>query len=118
MKSLTQFVFEYRVKNEISIKCEQTKEEIDPDYVIYDKSSLDEFIQKYKNNKEVYDDKIFFFIEQKGNDWLAKTKTEYHIDVYRMTDKFLSSDKQSYSYDDLLSILENGDKMIIIVDKQ
>lgn len=115
MKSLKQFIFEHRVKDEIVIKCEQTKEEIDPEYVIYDKASLDDFIQKYKNDKDNWQNKQLYIIEQKGNDWIAKTKSALKIDIYRMVDSFLSSNDIKYSYNDIVDILEGGEKMLIVL---
>lgn len=118
MKSLKQFVFEYRVKNEITIKCEQTKEVIDPEYVIYDQESLDDYVQKFKNNKENFENKAYFFVIQKGKDWLAQTKHEFQMNVDRATDKFLTDDNQVCSYDELVKLLETGEKMLIVVEKR
>lgn len=115
MKSLKEFILEHRTKDTINIKCEQSGELIDPEITIYDKSSLDNFIQKYKNDKDNWQDKKLYIIEQKGNDWIAKTKTSLKIDIYRMTDSFLSSNDMKYSYDDIVDILENGEKMLIVL---
>lgn len=114
MKSLKQFIFEYKTKDEVYIKCEQTGEVIDPELTIYDKSSLDNFIQKYKNNKDNWQDKSLCLVQQKGNDWTARTKNALKIDIYRMTDSFLSSQKDKYSYNDVVDLLEQGEMLIVI----
>lgn len=115
MKSLKQYIFEYKTKDEITIKCEKTNQVIDPEYTIYDKSSLDAIIQRYKNDKDNWQNKSFYFIELKGKDWVAHTNNEYKMDIYRMTDSFLKSSKDKYSYDDSVRSLEEGDKMLIVV---
>jgi hypothetical protein len=114
MKDIRIFL-EHRIVNEIKIKCSQTDKEIDPEYVIYDEDSLNSVISLYKQNTEQFNDLSIYFCKQKGNSWIANTNIEYIMDLSRMMDKFMSSCKQSYSYDDILSILNNDNIMIIFI---
>ena len=114
MKDIRIFL-EHRTIDQIIIKCEQTGEEIKPEYTIYDKDSLNDLIRKYKLNKEQFDNLDIYLVKLIGNKWIAKTKTKYNIDLGRMNDKFLSSDKIDYSYDDIVMLLEDKDMMIIFL---
>ena len=44
-----------------------------------------------------------------------KTKVEYTMDLGRMSDKFLSSDKVNYSFDDIIKLMEDGNTMLIFI---
>ena len=112
MKDLKLFL-EHRTIDQVTIKCEQTGEEIKPEYTIYDEESLTDLIRKYKLNKDQFDNLDIYLVKLIGNKWIAKTKTKYNIDLGRMNDKFLSSDKMDYSYDDIVMLLEDQDMMII-----
>ena len=113
MKDLRLFL-EHRTTDLIKFKCEQTNKEINPFYYIYDKESLDNFINKYKLHKEQFKDSRYYFAVKNKNYWKVQTKVNYTFDVSRRIDKFLSSDKISYSYDDVISLIEDGDKMLVI----
>ena len=113
MKDLRLFL-EHRTINEIKIKCEQTGKEIEPEYTIYDKFSLDEFIKKYKANKDQFNKYSFNFAYLKGNNWIVKSDNSYILDITRINDKFLSSDSKEYSYDDIIKMLEDGNIILII----
>jgi hypothetical protein len=112
MKDLRIFL-EHRTVNEVKIKCSQTGEEIHPEYIVYDETSLNSVISRYKQNKEQFKDLSIFFCHLKGNSWVAKTKVEYTMDLGRMSDKFLSSGKVDYSFDDVITLMEDGDTMLI-----
>ena len=114
MKELRLFL-EHRTINSISIKCSKTGQEIEPEYTIYDEESLKSIINRYKQNKDQFDDLHIFFCSLKGNSWVAKTDTEYIMDLSRISDKFLSSGKVDYSYDDIVTLIEDGDVMLIFV---
>lgn len=112
MKDLKLFL-EHRTIDQVIIKCDQTNKEINPEYIIYDEESLTDLIRKYKLNKNQFDNLDIYLVKLIGNKWIAKTKTKYNIDLGRMNDKFLSSDKIDYSYDDIVMLLEDKDMMII-----
>lgn len=112
MKDLKLFL-EHRTTNEIKIKCSKTGQEIDPEYTVYDEESLNQLITRYKQNKEQFEDLKIFFCYLKGNSWIAKTGIEYVMNLSRMNDKFLSSGKVDYSFDDVIALLEDGDTMLI-----
>lgn len=114
MKTLTQLISEYKTKDETVIKCKKTGEVIDPEYVIYDKSSLDKYIQDYKNNKDNWKEKSFYTVQQKGSDWTADTQNPLNLNIYRMTDQFLSSEKAKWSYDDICKMLDEGIMLIVV----
>ena len=114
MKDIRIFL-EYRTVNEVKIKCSQTGEEINPEYTVYDETSLNSVISRYKQNKEQFKDLSIFFCHLKGNSWIAKTKVEYTMDLGRMSDKFLSSDKVNYSFDDIIKLMEDGNTMLIFI---
>lgn len=114
MKDIRLFL-EHRTVDEIKLKCSQTGEEIDPIYVAYDKDSLDEIIQQYKQNKNGFDNLSIFFAYLKGNSWIVKTKINYTMNIDRIQDKFLSSKNVDYSYDDIISLISDDDIMVIYV---
>ena len=114
MKSLRMFL-EYRTVDQIKFKCATTGKVIEPLYYIYDEQSLQNIVNKYKQNKEQFNDTSIFFAKPQGNSWSVKTSTNYTIDISRMSDKFLSSGTVDYSYDDIVSLLEDGDTMIVFV---
>ena len=37
------------------------------------------------------------------------------MDLGRMSDKFLSSDKANYSFDDIIKLMEDGNTMLIFI---
>ena len=55
MKDIRIFL-EYRTVNEVKIKCSQTGEEITSEYTVYDETSLNSVISRYKQNKEQFKD--------------------------------------------------------------
>ena len=59
MKDIRIFL-EYRTVNEVKIKCSQTGEEINPEYTVYDETSLNSVISRYKQNKEQFKDLSIF----------------------------------------------------------
>ena len=117
MKDIRIFL-EHRVVNEIKIKCSKTGQEIDPEYTVYDEESLNSIISRYKQNKEQFDDLYIFFCHLKGNSWIAKTDIVYTMNLSRMNDKFLSSNKIDYSFDDIVNLIEDGNTMLIFVNKE
>ena len=117
MKDLRIFL-EHRTINEITIKCDQTGKDIEPEYTIYDEQSLQTIVNKYKQNKEQFENLNIYFVKLNSqHKWIAKTGIPYKIDMGRMNDKFLSSDKIDYAYDDIITLLEDGDLMIIFCKK-
>ena len=116
MQNLKMFL-EYRTVNEVVIKCSETGKEINPEYTIDDEESLNDLINRYKQNKQQFENASIFFCYLKGNTWIAKTKINYSLDLGRISDKFLSSGKVNYSLDDVKSLVESGDTMIIFVNK-
>jgi len=113
MKDLKMFL-EHRTINEVKFKCEKTGEEMNPEYTVYDKESLDDFIKKYKLNKEQFEHYSFYFAQLKGNHWVVKTNTPCEFNIIRMNDKFLSTGTIDYSYDDVITLTEDGDTMLVI----
>lgn len=99
----------------IKFKCEQTGKEIEPIYVALSKESLDSIIQKYKLNKEQFNDLLIFLSVEQNNSWIVKTKTNYKLDISRTNDKFISSNNINYSYDDVINMIENENKMLVFV---
>ena len=54
MQNLKMFL-EYRTVNEVVIKCSETGKEINPEYTICDEESLNDLINRYKQNKQQFE---------------------------------------------------------------
>ena len=114
MISLRTFL-EHRVSDQIKFKDNKTNKEIVPSYIIYDEESLQSILNRYKQNKESFKDLSIYFAYNKNNSWIIQTNLEYNIDISRINDKFLYSNKIDYGYDDIVSLLEDGKLMIVIL---
>lgn len=115
MKSLSMFL-ESRMADEILIKSNVTNDVVDYDYIAYDKESLDDIIQKHKLSKQQFSQASIFFTTQKNNKyWVAHTDVDYQMDISRMQDKFIYSDKVEYSYDDIIDLLDDGMMILFIL---
>ena len=113
MKSLQLFL-EYRTASEIKYIIDKTNKQVNPEYEIYDEDSMTLFINRYKQNKDQFSDYHIYFCQLKGNVWVINTKVDFDIDLGRMNDKFLSSKRVDYSYDDVLSLLDDQNMLVVM----
>jgi len=127
MKNLKDFILENyeiskisllegRTIDSIKIRCEQTNEEIEPTLYAYDKESFDKLIDKIKHNDEYWKDKHIFLAELKNKStWVCHTNEEFRVKVYNIDNDFFNSDEHTYSYDDILNMIESNNIMVIVV---
>lgn len=109
MKTLKNYIYESRTKDEIKIFF--GKKEIIPQRYIYDNESLDDFIEYLKNNN--LKDNEIKFCHLRNNKWQV-LKYNCYIDIYRKQDKFLKYNSKDYSYNDIIEKLKNNYLIIVI----
>ena len=118
MKDLVTYILEGRTINEIKIKDVASNKEIEPKMYAFDKNSLDKLIEKYKNNNEYWNDKSIHLTSVKNKStWEIDSTEEYKFKVYQQNDDFFYSDNNTFTYDDLIDMIENESKMIIVINK-
>ena len=117
MRSLIQFIYnslllEGRTIDEIVIK-DQNDKEVNAANYCYDEESLKDICNKYKNT-----DKGFFIATLKNKStWVVNTDKEYKLNEYRINDEYLKCEDQSYTYKEIVDLLEAGETMIIVINK-
>lgn len=117
MRSLIQFIYnslllEGRTIDEIVIK-DQNDKEVNAANYCYDEESLKDICNKYKNT-----DKGFFIATLKNKStWVVNTDKEYKLNEYRINDEYLKCGNQSYTYKEIVDLLEAGETMIIVINK-
>ena len=100
------------VNDEIVIK-DQNDKEVNAANYCYDEESLKDICNKYKNT-----DKEFFIATLKNKStWVVNTDKEYKLNEYRINDEYLKCEDQSYTYKEIVDLLEAGETIIIIINK-
>lgn len=117
MKDIVTYIKESRIAGEVIIKDKSKK--INPVMFAYDKESLDEMIDLYKHNETYWKSKQICVAKLNKTHWESNTSDEYALDLIQTNNNnFLTSNKSSYSYDDLLDAFESGKIMIIVINKK
>lgn len=118
MKHLKDFILEGRTIDEVKVKDTVTNKEVTPVLYAYDKDSLDKLIDKYKNTSEYWEDKGIYLTSNKNKStWEVDTTEEYKFKVYQKDQDFFYSDNTSFTYDDLLGMINDEEKMIVVLNK-
>ena len=116
MKHLKDFIVEGKTINIVKVKCEQTNEEIEPLMYAYDKESFDKLVDKLKHNDEYWKDKSIFLAELKNKStWICHTNEKFRVKIYNIDNDFFNSDEHTYSYQDILNMIESNETMVVVV---
>lgn len=110
MKTLIEYILEYRTTDVMKIYF--GSKEINPSIFIYDKESLDNFIQQYKNNK--FDDKELRLCKLNDNKWKV-LKNVCKLNLLRMNDEFIVFGNKFFTYDDIIDKLQSGSYILIMI---
>lgn len=122
MKSLFEYILEGRTIDEISIK-DQNNKDVNVVYYCYDKESLDKVIKQYESVGKYWKDKGFFLATLKNKStWTIDNDKEFHMNTWKPNGKFLEYEdeidhNESYSYNELVNLLEKGETMLIVINK-
>ena len=126
MKDLVQHIynslFEGRTVNEVTIK-DQNNKEVNVVYYCYDKESLDKVIKQYESVGKYWKDKGFFLATLKNKStWVVDTDKEFKMNTWQPNGEFIKfedeiDNDESYTYKELVDLLEKGDTMLIVVNK-
>ena len=123
MKTIIQHIynslFEGRTVNEITIK-DQNNEEVNVAYYCYDKESLDKVIKQYESVGKYWKDKGFFLATLKNKStWEVDIDKEWNIHTWRPNADFIEYDEneEEYTYKELLDLIEQGETMLVVINK-
>lgn len=117
MKRFTDFIVEGRTIDEIKIKDQKNKN-VDIVYCAYDEESLNDICNKYQNVGKYWIDKIFCIATLKNKStWITDTSKEFKLNTYQPNGDFLEYNNESYTYKELVDLLEKGETMLIVINK-
>ena len=124
MRNLTQYInsilLEGRTIDEIVVKDQHNKE-VDVVYYCYDEESLNDILKKYKAVGKYWIDKGFFLATLKNKStWIVDTDKEFHVNDYRPNADFFEYDdcEEEYTYKELVELLNQGETMVIVINKK
>jgi len=118
MKNLITYILEGRSIDSVKLKCEVSGKEIEPSLYAYDKESLDKLIDKIKHNDEYFKDKGIYLAKLKNkSSWICYTTEEFRVKIYNLDNDFFYSDDHSYSYQNILDMIESNETMVVVVKK-
>lgn len=107
MKSLIQYILEYKT-NDV-IKIFDKGKEIVPQEYFYDKESFDEMI--VQNN---FTNKTLKLVQKENNRWNVLSG-DAHLDTLKPNGEYLVQGNIKLTYDELIDNLENGKYILIIL---
>ncbi len=110
MKSLIQYIYEYRTIDEIKVYLGVNQ--IKPIRYVYDEESLNKFLDDYK--KDLFKDNKIYLCELKGNKWQIINE-ECKFDLNKPLDTFLIVKDKEFNKQQLINDLENATYIIVIV---
>ena len=119
MKSLKLFL-EGKTIEEVTVKDINTKKKVDVVYYCYDKESLDKVTDQYEHVGKYWVDKGFFLATLKNKStWVVDMNKEWNVHTWRPNADFIEHDEneEEYTYKELVELLENGEMMLIVVNK-
>lgn len=123
MKDITHHIYnsilEGRTIDEVTIK-DQNNKKVDVVYYCYDKESLDKITDQYGRVGKYWIDKYFYLARLKNKStWTINTNEEWNVHTWRPNGDFLERDenKEEYTYKELLELLDKGETMLIVINK-
>lgn len=111
MKNIISYILEHRTKDEVKIYY--GNKEITPKRYIFDKESLDDFINYYKKNKTSEDFSNIRLCHMNNGVWKV-LKGVCSISEYNMNE-FIKKFNKIYKYDEFVELLENQNYLLILI---
>ena len=109
MKDLKVFL-EGRTVDEITVKDVNSNKIVDVIYYCYDKESLDKLSKQY--------DKGFFLASLKNKStWVTDINKEFKLNTWQPNGEYFKCGNKSYTYKELIELLEKGETMLIVINK-
>lgn len=106
MKSLRQYISEARAIDQIEIK-DSKGDIVNATEYAYDKESFEKMVDKY--------DSLFIATMKNKSTWTVDTDNSFKIYNYRQDDGFMVNKDERYSKDEIISLIENGNIMVIAI---
>lgn len=122
MKDLRLFL-EGRTVDEVTVKDIKTNKKVDVVYYCYDKESLDKVSKQYEHVGKYWIDKGFFLATLKNKStWVVDMDKEFEMHTWQPNGEFIKfedeiDNDESYTYKELVDLLEKGDTMLIVINK-
>ena len=118
MQDLKLFL-EGRTIDEVTVKDIKTNKKVDVAYYCYDKESLNKVSYQYEHVGKYWIDKGFFIaILKNKSTWVVNTNKEFEMHTWQPNGEYLKyNNKEKYTYKELLELLEQGETMLIVVNK-
>ena len=119
MKNLKLFL-EGRTVDEVTVKDIKTNKKVDVVYYCYDKESLDKVSKQYEHVGKYWIDKGFFIATLKNKStWVVDMNKEFHMHTWRPNGDFIEYDdnEEEYTYKELIELLDKGETMLIVINK-
>ena len=119
MKDLKLFL-EGKAIEEVTVKDVKTKKKVDVVYYCYDKESLDKVTAQYEHVGKYWIDKYFYLARLKNKStWTIDTDEEWNVHTWRPNGDFLERDEneEEYTYKELIELLDEGETMLIVINK-
>lgn len=111
MKSLKQFILEYRTTDEMIIY--DNNKEVKPIRYAYDEESLKDFVDFYKKYSQQY---IIKLCKLTNNKWQTLNDNGI-IDFLKLNDNYYTQGKLQFTYQELSNELNEGKYILILLDK-
>lgn len=119
MKDLKTYIIEGRTVDTIKMTDELNNKVIEPEIYAYDKESFDKLIDKIKNNQKYFEDKGIYFAQLKNKStWNILTSEEFFVKIYNKQNDFFNSDNHTYSYDEIINMMDNNEFMVVVITKE
>ena len=119
MKDLKLFL-EGKTIEEVTVKDVKTKKKVDVVYYCYDKESLDKVTSQYEHVGKYWIGKYFYLARLKNKStWTIDTDEKWNVHTWRPNGDFLERDEneEEYTYKELIELLDKGDTMLIVINK-
>lgn len=125
MKNIIQHIYnsillEGRTIDEVIVKDINTNKKVTVVYYCYDKASLNKVADQYDHIGKYWDDKGFFLTTLKNkSSWVVDMNEEYNMHTWRPNADFIECNdgKKKYTYKELLELIEQGETMLIVINK-
>ena len=105
--------------DEVIVKDINSNNKVDVVYYCYDKESLDKVSKQYDHIDKLKDKGFFLASLKNKSTWVVDMNKEFHMNTWRPNDDFIKyDDNEEYTYKELLELLDRGDTMLVVINKQ
>lgn len=106
--------------DEVIIKDINSNKKVNVAYYCYDKESLDKVSKQYETVGKYWKDKGFFLAKLKNKStWTVDIDKEFYMNTWRPNGDFIeyNDNEEEYTYKELLELLDQGDTMLVVINK-